>query len=497
MRVDITTTNAAGIGTGAVTLKLQCRRCDHHVGTEHDEDWVTVADDYNQSLIYAQAGITAAVNNPEASPEGVAWRAVVSQGTAITRMDVDFTSGPATTDGNTEGDPPPVLTAYNVANTDFFTELNRFIPAAADRFRTIDPRSVISGAQTLAGLQSLVLADEAFPGYTRLYAGELARPSGPATGGFAMASERPTSPGLGVHSEASSEKRSFTVGPNDGNASMTVEISWPSGVNDFDLYLYRVENGMEVFVDDSAGGPPGTSEQIEVREPPAGDYVVEVLNYAATDPQWTGSVSFTPFEAVAASTVTVAEKDAWMAALRQWVSTGGQLVLTDGALRALGELTPVPGDAVRKQTVYVGQVTFSTGTGDTLSDALNEGVADQGARFNTGMRRQLFEPTPLGFAIQNPAGADASFARQYDIDRTAFEAAGGRIAATSANSGARNAAPMHSRVAYGEIPVGQGTVRVLGALLPQPTQAYDHQLGIEPYSVTYTDYVLMRNLLEQ
>jgi hypothetical protein len=124
-------------------------------------------------------------------------------------------------------------------------------------------------------------------------------------------------------------------------------------------------------------------------------------------------------------------------------------------------------------------------------------VADQGARFNTGMRRQLFEPTPLGFAIQNPAGADASFARQYDIDRAAFEAAGGRVAATSANSGARNAAPVHSRVTYGEIPVGQGTVRVLGALLPQPTQAYDHQLGIEPYSVTYTGYVLMRNLLER
>jgi hypothetical protein len=71
-----------------------------------------------------------------------------------------------------------------------------------------------------------------------------------------------------------------------------------------------------------------------------------------------------------------------------------------------------------------------------------------------------------------------------------------RVAATSANSGARNAAPVHSRVTYGEVPVGQGTVRVLRALLPQPTQAYDHQLGIEPYAATYTGYVLMRNLLE-
>jgi hypothetical protein len=102
----------------------------------------------------------------------------------------------------------------------------------------------------------------------------------------------------------------------------------------------------------------------------------------------------------------------------------------------------------------------------------------------------------LGYAIQNAGGADASFARQYDIDRAAFEAAGGRVAATSADGGARNAQPVHSRVAYGEIPVGQGTVRVLGALLPQPTQAYDHQLGIEPFAVTYTGYTLMRNLLK-
>jgi hypothetical protein len=497
MRVDITTTNAAGVGTGAVTLQLQCRHCDHHVGTEHEDGWVTVAEDYNQSLIYAQAGITAAVNNPEASPEGVAWRAVVSQGTAITRMDVDFTTGPASTDGNTEGDPAPVLEAYNVANTDFFTDLNGFVPNAGERFQAVDPRAVIAGTQSLAGLETLVLADEAFPGYTDLYAGESARPSGLPTADFEMASERPTSPGLGVHSEASAERRAFTIGPNDGNASMTVRISWPSGLNDFDLYLYRVENGMEVFVDDSGGGVPGSSEQIEVKEPPAGDYIVEVLNFAATDPQWSGSVSFTPFEAVAASAVTAAEKDAWMAKLREWVSAGGNLVLTDGALRALGELTSIPGSAVGKQTVYVGQATFSTGTGDTLSDPLNKGVAEQGARFNTGMRRQTFEPTPLGYAIQNAAGDDASFARQYDIDRTAFEAAGGRVAATSANSGAGNAAPVHSRVTYGEIPVGQGTVRALGALLPQPTQEYDHQLGIEPYAVTYTGYILMRNLLEQ
>jgi hypothetical protein len=120
---------------------------------------------------------------------------------------------------------------------------------------------------------------------------------------------------------------------------------------------------------------------------------------------------------------------------------------------------------------------------------------EHGARFNSGMRRQTYEPTPLGFAIQDANGADASFARQYDVDRDAFTAAGGRVAATSANSGARDAQPVYSRVTLGEIRLGAGTVRIAGALLPQPTEAFDHTLGLEPYAVTYTGYILWRNLL--
>jgi len=32
----------------------------------HLADWITVAEDYNQSFLYAQAGLTAAVNHPDA-----------------------------------------------------------------------------------------------------------------------------------------------------------------------------------------------------------------------------------------------------------------------------------------------------------------------------------------------------------------------------------------------------------------------------------------------
>ena len=61
---------------------------------------------------------------------------------------------------------------------------------------------------------------------------------------------------------------------------------------------------------------------------------------------------------------------------------------------------------------------------------------------------------------------------------------------------ARCAAPCTSRVTLGEIELGQGTLRIAGALLPQPSEEFDHTLGLEPYAVTYTGYILWRNLLD-
>jgi hypothetical protein len=111
------------------------------------------------------------------------------------------------------------------------------------------------------------------------------------------------------------------------------------------------------------------------------------------------------------------------------------------------------------------------------------------------MRRQTYEPVPVGYAIQNAGGADASQARQYDVDRTKFEEAGGRVAATSADAGARDAAAVYTRVTLGELPVGQGTIRIAGGLLPQPTTEFDHPLGLSPHGLTYTGYIVVCNLL--
>ena len=501
MRVDVTTTNADGIGTGLVTLSVQCKGCDEHPGVTEDDEWVTVAEDFNQSPVYAQAGVTVAVNRPQASrADGtpVEWRAVVGQGSAITRMDIDFTSGPATSDGATGGDDPPVLRGYDVANTDFFRDLNKHVAASGEAFSAVDPRAVIDGSTSLAGLGSLVLADDALPGYTGRFDTEPGPPTGPPTADFTFQSTGSV-PGAGSRLPGTYETKAFTIAPDDGNAQVKVRVDWPSSGDDFDLYLYRRDAaGEEVEVNHSAAGST-SSEELVVRDPQPGDYVIYVDNWAAANPTWSGAVTFSALGAqpdAGTGAFTGAEKDAWFDKLRAYVEGGGNLVLTDGALRALPELTAVSASAISKQTVYAGQMAFATSPSEsTLGDPLASGVDQEGARFNAGMRRQTFEPTPLGFAIQNADGADASSARQYDVDRAAFTAAGGRVAATSADSGAGDAQTVYGRVTLGEIAIGQGTLRIAGALLPQPSEEFDHTLGLEPYAVTYTGYILWRNLL--
>ncbi len=410
MRVDITTTNAGGIGTGLVTLKLQCKGCDEHPGVTEDDEWVTVTEDFNQSLVYAQAGVTAAVNRPQAlKADGtpIEWRAVVGQGSAITRMDIDFTSGPATTDGATGGDDPPLLKGYDVANTDFFRDLDKHVASSDESFSAVEPRAVIAGTQSLTGLSSIVLADDPLPGFTGRFDGETPGPTGPPTAGFAFQSTGSV-PGAGSRLPGTYETKEFTIGPDDGNAQMKVRVDWASSANDFDLYVYRKDaGGNEVEVGNSAGGST-TSEEVVVPDPQPGEYVIYVDNWAAPDPAWTGLVAFTARAAqpeTDTGAFTTAEKDAWFEKLRAYVEAGGNLVLTDGALRALPELTGIPASAISRQTVYAGQMAFATSSSQTtLGDPLAGGIDQEGARFNAGMRRQTFEPTPLGFAIQNADG---------------------------------------------------------------------------------------------
>src|SRR3954462_3474909 len=498
MRGEVTDANFQGIGTGQVTLKVQCQHCDQHRGVKDDNDWVTVAEDFNQSFLYAQSGVVATVNNPQpftSDGRPVPWRALVEGTGFYARVGVHFTSGPASADGNTGGDAPPEQRAYNVANTDFFRDLNPFIPGTSQDLKTIDPRKVIAGTQKLSSFDTIALADDPLPGYVGPLGG-VAERGGPPTKDFAFDSTA-SAPGGGNCSPANCEEKEFTVAPEDGNSQATIKVSWADGNNDFDLSVYAVDSaGKRTRIGRSAGGSPGTSEQVVLPDPNPGKYVIVVENYAAGDPTWHGTAKFDPIPNQPKSTYTQAQKNRWFSALRTWVNNGGTLVLTDGALRGLPELRSFPASAIARETVYAGQSAFSDGSTDTLKDPLARGIAQPGARFNPGMRRQMYEPTPLGFSIQNSAGADGSYARQYDVDASAWKNAGGRYVAGSADAGARAAEADYNKVTIGELKLGSGQVRIAGALLPQATERYDHEFGLEPYATTYSGYVMARNLLE-
>src|SRR3954463_9588049 len=405
MRVEGTMVNALGIGSGQLTLKVQCQHCDTHRGVKDDNEWVTVAEDFNQSPLYAQAGVVATVNNPQAfmrNGRPVPWRALLGGPGGIAKVKVIFSSGRASEDGNTGGDAPPQQRAYNVANTDFFKDLNPFIPGTSQDLKTIDPRKVIAGKQKLSSFDTIALADDPLPGYVGPLGGVSER-AGPPTKDFTFESTA-SAPGGGNCSPANCEEKEFTIAPDDGNSQATIKVSWADGNNDFDLSVYAIDSaGKRTRIGRSAGGSPGTSEQAVLPEPNTAKYVIVVENYAAGDPTWHGTAKFDPIPNQPKSTYTQAQKNKWFSALRAWVNNGGTLVLTDGALRALPELRSFPASAIARETVYAGQSAFSTdGNDDTLKDPLARDIAQPGPRFNTGRRRQMFEPTPLGFAIQNP-----------------------------------------------------------------------------------------------
>ena len=383
LRVDITKLNAQGIsdGNATTTLKVQCRLCDDHPGAPADGDWITVAEDFNQSPAYAQAALTVAVNRPQTenrAGEAVEWRAVLAPGgladagvqnpiDAGSRMDVEFFQGPATLSRDTTGFNPPRLAGYDVANTDLFEDLNKNIDDPNARFQRIDPAAIASGRRNLDSYTSIVLAD--------------------------------------------------LLPRNDG---------------------FR-------------------------------------------------------------------EK------LQGWVRDGGNLVLTDAAVRMLPEFIDLEHKKIERRKQYVGQLSFQTEDGaDAASDITHPlatrpyDVRVQGARFNSGLRRQVYEPTPLGFAIQHAeetddadVGDDAFESPAWDVERKAYERnAGAKTAATAVSDTDDGLDQLFDRSSVGEAVVGHGRVRFIGAVAPQPSQEFDHDFGIEPYALTYTGHLLLRNALE-
>jgi hypothetical protein len=71
--------------------------------------------------------------------------------------------------------------------------------------------------------------------------------------------------------------------------TVTVTITWPSGSNDFDLYIYRQSDGAQVASSTLGGGE--TQEQVVLQSPFPGSYEVRVTPFLVTASSYSGSAS--------------------------------------------------------------------------------------------------------------------------------------------------------------------------------------------------------------
>jgi hypothetical protein len=202
----------------------------------------------------------------------------------------------------------------------------------------------------------------------------------------------------------------------------------------------------------------------------------------------------------------VAAKDraAWFAALKSFASNGGTLVLTDHALDALVDLGVVPASALVKGVEYGGWISFTDEKGAAtfgapLATGLDRAGASNGSGAGFDRRRQTYDPGAVGYPIAATPGPDCTsgdscHAPQEMVNLDAWRKAGGSVVGQTAVVVKRNSSEP-TGVAYGEVPLDRGRVRIAGGLLPTPTEAYNHPYGLEGYALSWTGWQVLANML--
>ena len=179
--------------------------------------------------------------------------------------------------------------------------------------------------------------------------------------------------------------------------------------------------------------------------------------------------------------------------LRRWVARNdGNLVLTDAALGMLKPMKIIRGE-VASHPQYLGYVNFATARREVtydhpLAKKINQPGAAEGQSGDEVHRRQTYESVPIGYSIQSPGGGDAETSPVWSIPQSAWTKAWGKQRAVGTTGDT-------SRVSYGEIAFKGGRIRIIGALLPMPTDKYDNPFGVADYGVTYAGYQMLKNVL--
>lgn len=241
----------------------------------------------------------------------------------------------------------------------------------------------------------------------------------------------------------------------------------------------------EVITDDDANGPgyvPANQDEARFPQEPyrvsrmkffsdLNRFADNPLKLVKAEELLEGAVNLNHFDSLVLANDAMPEpvnETAYYDLIKGWVEDGGNLIVTDAAAPALAKLGLVPDSAIDSHNEYVGFVDF----GDR-SNPLNAGLR--------GVASQTYDSVPIGYAFP-PAGNNCP---NWTVDSAAWEADGGITAGTNGEG----------LTIYGEKPLGEGRVRFLGALLPDPTEEFFHPFGLQNYAVTYTGYTLLQNML--
>jgi hypothetical protein len=152
------------------------------------------------------------------------------------------------------------------------------------------------------------------------------------------------------------------------------------------------------------------------------------------------------------------------AAVRAWVESGGNLLLTDQALTWFDK-AGLTANAAKMTHVYLGH--------SDLTDRAHPLLA--GVDWNA---RQTGEGVPVGYTF-SPAKYP-----QWTLDAGAAAKLDLHVAGTTKGN-----------PSLGTATVGNGKVHFLGAALPPPSQDNDHRYGLAPYAVTALSYHVFVNAL--
>ncbi|MHB1242513.1 MAG: CARDB domain-containing protein [Gaiellaceae bacterium] len=491
----VTAGNVGGVGQLATTeLILERYRLDepnpqNDAGCAGaDDGWEEVNRYFDQSDVYQQAGASVVTNQPLPGryriclTGGLVTKLRAAGGSAD--LDIEFSREQAWED--------PGQQPYSATNMKFFDDLAQRM--APGQLVAVTADQILAGSVSLDRFSSVVVADDAFPGYVE------PAPTGPAQGPitFADVPARTAAtvpcayqPGTAdVLPPTCVADFEFDVDGAFNNQRLTVALEASNAI-DYDLYVERQSriSGQWSPVGSAATGV--ASETATILNPLPGRYRARVVNWSAGAPADSLTVSFSNEYAgtpPGPSARTDAERAAWGAKLKAFAENGGNLVLTDGAVADLAHMGIVGRGFVNDFSVYAGYISFTRdGSTDTYSDPLARNVNQPGAAEGPGFRHQTYEPVPIGYAISPPdEDSQLSSSPVWAVDQVEWERLGGRTAGTTSAD----------QVTLGELPLGAGVVRVVGALLPMPTEQYWHPFGLANYAVTYSGYQVLQNALQ-